>query len=76
MRKVGTENVVLSTDGKFNGMIKLNAIAADLWSFFESEHNEVEAVEYILSRYDAERSIVEKDVKDFVDLIAKNEFAI
>lgn len=74
LRKVGAENIVLSTDGSFNGMIKLNHTAADLWDFFQTEHTKEEGIEYLSSRYEAEPATLEKGVSDFMALIEQNGF--
>lgn len=74
IRKVGNEHVVLSTDGSFNGMIKLNAVAADLWTFFEMDNSKEEAIDHLCANYEVERDRASKDVSDFISLLEKNGF--
>lgn len=71
-RTVGTEHVVLSVDGKFNGMIKLNAVGADLWDFFCTEHTAAQAVEYLCQKYEVDAERAAKNVDMFMQQVEKN----
>ena len=77
LRVVGGESVVVPVgemSKSFHGMINLNETGAFLWSFFTEEHSAEEAVEALCKEYDAERELVERDVKRFMDILKNNDF--
>lgn len=77
LRKVGEESVAVPTGDRtagFNGMIKLNDTAAELWKFYSSEHTEEEGVEFLLREYDVAREVAEKSVKAFISNVTENGF--
>ena len=78
VRKVGDENIVVpvgEASKSFHGMIKLNESGAFLWNFYTAEHTEEEGVSALLSEYEVEREVAERDVKVFVENLTKNGFA-
>ncbi len=77
IRKVGDENIVVpvgEASKNFHGMVKLNESGAFLWKFFTENHSEEEAVAALLSEYDVEKDVAERDVKAFVEVLTKNSF--
>lgn len=78
MRKVGQENIVLPIDSKkmnFNGMVKLNATAAELWNFFQSEHTKQEAISYLVKKYEIDEETATLGVEKFLETIKAGNFA-
>lgn len=77
LRVVGGESVVVPVgemSKSFHGMINLNETGAFLWSFFTEEHTAEEAIEALCKEYDAEKELVERDVKRFMDILKNNNF--
>lgn len=77
IRQVGGEYVVVPVGARskeFHGMINLNATGALLWNFFSQEHTLNEGVDALCNQYEVERTIAEKDVKAFMDIVANNGF--
>lgn len=48
------------------GLIALNETAADIWNILLDEHSEEEVVDILALAYDAERSVLEESVRDFL----------
>ncbi|MGN0457720.1 MAG: PqqD family protein [Eubacterium sp.] len=57
---------------EFNGMITLNESGAFFWKCFEKETTIDEAVQKILSEYDAEEERVRADIESFVATLKQN----
>ncbi len=51
----------------FRGMIKLNSTAVDIWNLLGEGKDENEICELLLSKYDVERSQLEKDIRTTVN---------
>ena len=58
----GGEQLMISVDGEFSGMVRSNATAAFIIDILKEDVTTEEIVEKIMAEYDAEQSIVEKDV--------------
>lgn len=69
LREVAGDTVVVPI-GKatldFNGMITLNETGAFLWKLLQSGATEDELIQAMLKEYDAEESVINKDVKSFI----------
>lgn len=74
LRKVGNEKIALSYSANFNGMLKLNDTAVELWDFFQENHSREEAIDYLLSIFDAERDVIEHGVDKFIEIGFNNCF--
>ena len=78
LRKVGGECVVVPVgemSKTFHGMINLNETGKFLWDFFTNEHTVEEAVDALCGEYEVDRSLAEKDARNFVDTLINNGFA-
>ena len=69
LRKVGKQYVVVAT-GKaskdFNGMIRLNESAADLFGLMKADMTEKALVEALQAEYAVEEAIAKEDVSMFL----------
>ncbi|PWM71546.1 MAG: PqqD family protein [Bacillota bacterium] len=74
-RKVGDSDIVVAT-GKavkhFNGYITLNETGRFLWDLLGRDVAETELVDKMLEEYDVERETAERDVKNFLNVLAEN----
>lgn len=50
----------------FHGMVKLNRSAADIWQGVTKGLTKEEIVDEMLSKYDASKDVIEKDVDDII----------
>ena len=77
LRKVMDNYVIIAIGdmGKnFRGMIKLNATAADVWSYLESGYSEEQICDAMLEKYDVERDRLVADVKAILSRFAEQGF--
>ena len=76
IQKVGTSYLAVpvgETSKHFHGMIRLNETGAFLWKLMaEKDCTEGELVEALLSEYEVEREIAERDVHNVVELLKQN----
>ena len=63
----GNEQIMVSVDGSFSGMVRSNSTAAEIINLLSSEITEEAIVDAMLERYDAEREIIARDVKRVLD---------
>lgn len=49
------------------GLIALNETAADIWNILQDEHSEEEVMDILQLAYDAERSVLEANVRSFLE---------
>lgn len=78
VRSVGGEYIVVPVgemSKTFHGMINLNETGKFLWDFFTNEHTVEEAVDALCGEYEVDRSLAEKDARNFVDTLINNGFA-
>ncbi len=77
LRKV-MDNYVVVTVGdaskSFRGMIKLNATAADVWTFLEQGYGEEQICDAMLEKYDVERSRLASDIRTILSQFAEQGF--
>lgn len=59
----GDEQLMISVGGDFSGMVRSNSTAAFIINLLKEDITTEEIVEKILAEYNAERSMVEKDVE-------------
>ena len=50
----------------FKGMMVLNSVSADVWSFLSEHRSYEEILEYILGLYEVDRQTVENDLNDLI----------
>ena len=82
LREVADDYIIIPT-GKtvleFNGLIKTNAVGADIWNMLQEEVTFEEIVQGILKEYDVEEEVVREDIQEFLDkliagaILAKDE---
>lgn len=60
------------TTESFNGMITLNESGSFFWDCLKKDTTPEKVVERVMEEYDADRSIVEKDVNNFIEMLREN----
>ena len=58
----GSEQLMISVGGDFNGMVRSNPTAAAIIDLLKSETTREEIIEKMFEEYDAPRSVLERDV--------------
>ncbi len=79
IREILDEIVALPTGEsmeKFSGIISLNPMGRFLMEALATEQTEESLVEAVLSEYDADRETVEQDVREFLDVLRKNNLLV
>lgn len=74
LRKVADSNVVVAVGARakeFNGIINLTETSALAWKMLEKGSDKAKIVDALLSEYDVERAVVEKDVDQFLQKITE-----
>lgn len=56
-----------------NSMIALNGIASFLWDCLQRDITKEQLVEAVLSEYEVDRSLAEKDIDNFIKTLADND---
>lgn len=56
------EQIMVSVDGNFSGIVRSNSTAADIINLLSDEITKDGIVERMLEKYDAERTVIERDV--------------
>ena len=56
------EQIMVSVDGKFSGMVRSNSTAAQIIDLLSESTTRDEIVDRMLEKYDAERAVIERDV--------------
>ena len=72
---IGDQRIAVSLDAgkdKFNGMIKLNEVAAFLWEQLSCDTDEASLVEALVQRYRVDEATAGKDVRNFVEKLDKS----
>lgn len=59
----GTEQLMISADGSFSGMVRSNPTAADIIDLLKTERTEQEIISLMLEKYDADPEIIREDVE-------------
>lgn len=69
MRELSGQSVVIAV-GKgvetFNGMIRLNSSATELWKRLVNGSNQLSLVEFLLDHYQVDEETAENDVRQFL----------
>lgn len=63
----GNEQIMVSVDGSFSGMVRSNSTAAEIINLLATEITKESIVDAMLERYDAEREVIERDVDRVLD---------
>ena len=58
----GNEQLMICAGGDFSGMVRSNSTAADIIDLLKKETTRDCIVDAMLEKYDAERSVIERDV--------------
>ncbi len=58
----GDEQLMICAGGDFSGMVRSNSTAADIIDLLKKETTRDRIVDVMLEKYDAERSVIERDV--------------
>ena len=58
----GNEQIMVSVDGSFSGMVRSNSTAAEIINLLASDTTKDAIVDAMLEKYEAERELVERDV--------------
>ncbi len=77
LRTVGGQSVVVpigEMSKNFQGMINLNSTGAYLWDFFSQEHTKEEAVDKMLTEFDAPKDLIAGEVDKFIKVLEKHGF--
>ncbi len=76
IQKVGASYLAVpvgETSRHFHGMIRLNEVGAFIWNTLaEKDLTEEELVDTVLSEYEADRAVVETDVKNVLAILREN----
>ncbi len=76
LHSLGEENIVVPVGDRtksFNGMIKLNAPSAYLWSFMQEDFTEDTLVSALLEKYDITKEVAQEDVKEFIEILSDGD---
>ena len=68
-REIADENILLSVDGSFNGLVRSNPTAAFILNCLVEETTEAEVVAKLLEKYDAPEAIIAQDVKRILKIL-------
>ena len=76
IQKVGTSYLAVpvgETSKHFHGMIRLNEVGAFIWNALAARDlTEGELVEAVLAEYEADRAVVENDVRGVLEILREN----
>lgn len=79
LRQIGDECVLvpLGSSTIFNGcMLMLNRTCTFLWQCFQTKHTIKEVVEQAQQQFEGSESLIEKEVKEFVEAYVEKELLI
>ena len=68
-REIADENILLSVDGSFNGLVRSNPTAAFILNCLVEETTEAEVVAKLLEKYDVPEAIIAQDVKRILKIL-------
>lgn len=68
-RELADEQIMVSSGGAFNGMVRSNKTAAFIVECLASDTTEKEIIEKMLEKYDAPEDIISEDVKKVLDTL-------
>ena len=74
VREIAGKTVVISVNpqSRFHGMLSLNPSATVLWRRLESGAEREDLIEALLSEYDVDREIAERDTDAFLDTLTRH----
>ena len=70
LREIAGTHIVVPVGERvidFKGMMILNSLSADVWSFLSEHRSYEEVVEYILETYEVDRRTAESDLNDLIE---------
>lgn len=65
------EQIMVSAGGSFAGMVRSNATAAFIVDCLKTDTTEAEILEKMLGKYDADKSVMAKDIKGVIEKLRK-----
>ncbi len=76
LREVAGNTIVVAVGDavkEFNGVINLNETGAYLWKVLEKGAEEKDLVDALLSEYEVDKELAEKDVKAFIEKLKSSK---
>ena len=67
----GHEQLMISVNGTFNGMVRSNSTAAEIINMLSEEITKEEIIDKMLEKYAVERSVLETDVDKVLAALVK-----
>ena len=77
LHEVGNEHMAVATGEaavNFNGIVRNNKTAADIFELLQTETTEDAIVDAMCEKYDADRSVIARDVADIIEKMRKAGF--
>ncbi len=77
LHNIGEEYMAVATGEaaeQFNGIVRGNETAAYIFELLQKETTEAEIVDAMCERYDAERSVIERDVENIISKMREAGF--
>ena len=68
-REMAGEQIMVSSNGTFSGLVRSNAAAAFIVDCLKEETTEAEFIAKMLEKYDAEEAVLDADVKRILDTL-------
>lgn len=77
LHEVGNEHMAVATGEaavNFNGIVRNNNTAADIFELLQTETTQDAIVDAMCEKYDADRSVIARDVADLIEKMRKAGF--
>lgn len=68
-REMAGENILLSVDGSFSGLVRSNQTAAFIVNCLAEEITEAEIIARLMAKYDAPEAIIAEDVRKILGIL-------
>ena len=65
------EQLMISVDGSFNGMVRSNSTAAEIIDLLKEETDVEKIADAMLEKYEVEREVVVADIEHVIDSLRK-----
>ena len=72
--RIDNEIIILSENG--SKIFQLNELASEIWNLLESKQDISCIIDILLKKYDADKDIICKDVKELIDNFIKDDLLI
>ena len=70
-REIDDQQIMISTSGKFSGLVRSNKTAAFIVDCLANDTTEDEIVQKMLAKYNAPEDIIREDVKKILDTLRR-----